>query len=113
MTWLDFHRQSEQHASFADVCKQGQDETSARHYYGLAAEREQEALNAFVGLEDSAVKPRTIGILAVSVAALYLKAHQFDKLREFVDMAFAELPLAGARHQLQEILGKAQADAAA
>ncbi len=69
MTWIEHHRESEQHASRAQVSAWQGDQASAQRSYQLAAAAEELALR---DLDPS--KIRTYGITVVSAAALHYKA---------------------------------------
>ena len=77
MTWNEYHSRSERYASDAQMAQISRDFDRAKHFYGLAAEQEELALSA---LDPS--KARTLGITAVSAAALWYKAGEFEKARE-------------------------------
>jgi hypothetical protein len=78
MSWLQFHSQSEKYACSADVAGFDRDFDRARHFYRLAADQEELALGS---LDRS--KSRTLGITAVSAAALWDKAGE-KAVRNFV-----------------------------
>lgn len=74
MTWLQFHAQSEQLATEAELAT-GRNETArARELYQRAAEAEYAALLAL-----GPSKIRTLGITAVSAASLWFKAADLDR----------------------------------
>lgn len=72
MNWLSYHRLSEDRASQAEELSRQQSVDRAAESYRLAAEIEEKALDAI-----NSRKKRTIGVMAVSAASLYLKAHEF------------------------------------
>jgi hypothetical protein len=73
MTWLDKHRESEKFASEAEHAKRDGDLEAALSLYRQAAAFEAEAL-ALVQPD----KARTLGVTAVSAAALYFKAKEYE-----------------------------------
>jgi hypothetical protein len=100
MSWLEHHRQSESFANQAEVLKrQGETEAALRHY-GMAADAEVLALDA-LELDEQ----RTIGITAVSAAALLFKAQQFAQAKLLAYRWLASQRLPGfAVVQLEDIL---------
>ena len=87
MSWQVHHRESELLASEADVALRLGDREAAKHLYGKAAVAEAKALNFLSG-----DKSRTLGITAVSAAALWYHA---GSLREAERAAHAALTLTG------------------
>ena len=73
MAWVDDHQKSEAFASKADVRKRMSDSSRADKLYRLAAESELSALSCI-----PPGKNRTLGIIAVSAASLFFKAHKPD-----------------------------------
>lgn len=95
MTWLQAHTRSEEFASAAEVTERiGLHEGALDLYLAAAIEEEL----AFLAVEAS--KPRTVGILAVSATALYLKARQFQKA-ERVALLGLNRPTVGVPHRFQ------------
>lgn len=89
MTWLEHHRESERLASEAEVALRRGDTTAAKELFGQAAEAEQ---RAFADLDIS--KTRTIGVSALSTAALYYKAGRLAAAEAFAYNALASGTLA-------------------
>ena len=106
MTWIQHHRESEDHASEAEACLRLGNREKARDLYALSARAEELALKK---LHHS--KVRTYGITAVSAASLYFKAGQLDCAERIATegMAFDGLP-AFARHQLRHIMQVVRAE---
>ena len=100
MTWVEHHRVSEQFASQAQVAVWEGRHTEALSLYALAADAENKAL---ADLDTS--KARTVGITAVSAAALYYKAKDFARAEEITAywLGFGSLP-AFAKDQLRSLL---------
>jgi len=99
MAWVDDHQKSEALASEAHVCKRIGDSTKADRLYHLAAESELSALSCI-----PPDKNRTLGIIAVSAASLFFKAHDFGLAERVACQHLAEESLPDfARSQLQEI----------
>jgi hypothetical protein len=73
MTWASWHKRSESAASEAHLAMRAGDIGVAKRLFEIAAVAEEEALAA---LEPA--KLRTTGITAVSAAALWLKAENYD-----------------------------------
>jgi hypothetical protein len=99
-TWSEAHSRSERHAFEAEKAKAAGDLEGARTQYLLAADAERAALD-LVGRD----KPRTLGITAVSVVALYTKAGATDRAREVAKACLVRplLPSFAAR-SLREML---------
>jgi hypothetical protein len=74
MTWLLAHTRSEELASAAEVAERTGRLAEAVKLYLSAAEEEERAL---LRVDDS--KSRTVGILAVSATALFVKAREFQR----------------------------------
>lgn len=100
MTWLEYHKQSEQLAGEAEAADYKGEAGRARELYRQAAELEEMALKAL-----DRQKIKTLGITAVSAAALWYKAGQFQQARKVADdwLASNALP-AFAVIQLDELL---------
>lgn len=100
MTWADLLRESEELAASAHVAKRNGDGEKSKDNFYKAALLEQKAV-ALVGGD----KPRTLGILSVSAAALYYKA---DKIYDAELAAHTSLSRQGlpefAKQQLKEML---------
>ena len=73
MSWLKYHRQSEELLFQAEMAEKAGDPMSAIDLYRKAADQELRALEA---IDPS--KSRTHGISAVGATTLYLRARQFD-----------------------------------
>ncbi len=99
MSWAEHHRQSERYASEAEVVDKNGDSDRAVQLYLLAAEAEVLALKDL-----NLSKTRTLGITAVSVAALWFKAREYTKVIGFTDhwLEKGYLP-AFAKDQLEEL----------
>ena len=74
MTWLEYHKKSEELAAEAGVAARADDLKRARDLYEQAAQYEEKALT---DLEPD--KTRTIGITVVSAVSLFYKAAQYKK----------------------------------
>lgn len=100
MSWLENHSDSEKFASLADSALKNGNISEAEKMFKQAAESEEKALS-FVDLS----KKRTLGITAVSTAALYFKGKDFVKAEHIAYnwLARDELPEFAAT-QLQAIL---------
>lgn len=100
MNWTFLHVESEKLAARADVAARAGDDVTARSYYARAADFEVEAFDFITHL-----KPRTLGIVAVSAAALLYKADRFEDAENFCLLALnrPELP-SSYRFQLRQIL---------
>lgn len=98
--WLEYHRRSEVFAVAAEQALRLGDQHSAAKSYAEAALLEAQAFAAL-----DANRPRTLGIIGVSAAALYFKAGDFDKAERFALIAMAREGLPPfAKFQLREIL---------
>jgi hypothetical protein len=104
MSWAEHHKQSEFYASEAELAfKKGESE-QASELYRLAAEAETLALN-----ELDTKKNRTIGITAVSAAALWYKAEDYQLSKQFAEQWLTHQALPSfAVDQLQEILDESK-----
>lgn len=80
MTWLEYHRQSEQFAGEAEMAERKGEIDRARELYRQAAELEENALSVL-----DRQKVRTLGITAVSAAALWFKAGKFEIARKIAE----------------------------
>lgn len=101
-TWSEAHSRSERHAIEADKAKSAGDVAGAQAQYLLAADAEHAALY----LVDPN-KPRTLGITAVSVVALFAKAGETRRAREIAKTCLARPLLPSfAAHSLREILAE-------
>ena len=100
MSWLKNHSDSEKFASLADSALKNGNISEAEKMFKQAAESEEKALS-FINLS----KKRTLGITAVSTAALYFKGKDFVKAEHIAHnwLARGELPEFAAI-QLQTIL---------
>lgn len=74
MSWLKNHSDSEKFASLADSAIKNGNISEAEKMFKQAGESEEKALS-FIDLS----KKRTLGITAVSSAALYFKGKDFVK----------------------------------
>lgn len=100
MNWADHHSKSEEFASQAAAASKNGEFEEAVRWYKLAAEAEAHALS-----ELDPLKKRTLGITAVSVAALYFKGKEFEKAEQVAHQWLASNKLPSfALEQLQEIL---------
>lgn len=100
MSWLEFHRQSEQLASEAEIAVRQQDNQRAQHLYLNAAQAEESAL-----LEVGTEKSRTFGITAVSAVSLYFKASEWQLARSLAHRCLgADHIPAFAYRQLDDLL---------
>jgi len=100
MTWLEAHRESERLASEAEVALREGARDRAISLYKAAGNEETNALS-MIGSE----KTRTLGVSAVSAAALLFKAREFEMAERLAVscLARAEMPQF-AREQLKTIL---------
>ena len=100
MTWVELHRQSELLASAAESSLRSGDITRAEFLYARAADWETQALEA-----TPPDKLRTLGITAVSAAALWYKAKQFGKSEGLAYRFVARPDLPNfAKSQLKDLL---------
>jgi hypothetical protein len=102
MTWVEFHKQSEQLAGAAEASEYKGEAARARELYRQAAEWEEKALHVL-----DRQKVKTLGITAVSAAALRYKAGQLQQARNVAEdwLASGCLP-PFAVAQLEELLKK-------
>jgi hypothetical protein len=73
MSWSKHHRESERLACEAEAALRSGDTAAARRFYAEAAQAEVEALSCV-----EPEKPRTLGITAVSAAALWYHAGDLE-----------------------------------
>jgi hypothetical protein len=108
VSWDDHHNKSERLAGDAEAANlQGRIEDALRLYRG-AAEEESSALDE---LDNS--KPRTMGITAVSAAALWYKSRDWDRAEQIAHTYLAQnLPLFAVQ-QLRELLQRIWTERAA
>ena len=100
MSWLDLHRESERHASAAQLLSLKGETETARKRYLLAARAEEIALDA---VEHS--KRRTYSITAVSAVALAYKGGDFAQAKRLAHSSMAtQILLPFAEDELQELL---------
>ena len=74
LTWLDHHHRSKKLASAAQSSLRQGDEVTARRLFALAAQEAELAL-----AEVSSEKPVMLGVLAMSAASLWRRAHRSDE----------------------------------
>ncbi|MBF0343993.1 MAG: hypothetical protein HQL06_07160 [Nitrospirae bacterium] len=99
MSWLEYHKKSEEFAAEAEVLvRQGQMER-ASELYCKAAEAEELAVNS---LEPG--KNRTLGISVVSAVSLWYKAAQYEKAKQFAYRWLSEPSLIAFAKEDLEIL---------
>jgi hypothetical protein len=77
MSWVLYHSESERFASTAEMAAKHGEHDRAVELYKLAAEAEARALN-----EVDPKKSRTLGVTAVSVAALHYKAGEYEDAKD-------------------------------
>ena len=77
MSWVLYHSESERFASAAEMSAKRGEHDRAVELYKLAAEAEARSLN-----EVDPKKSRTLGVTAVSVAALYYKAGEHEVAKD-------------------------------
>lgn len=108
MSWDLYHSESERFASAAEIeSKQGNNDRAVE-LYRLAAEAEARALN-----EVDPKKARTLGVTAVSVAALYYKAGDPEAARSTAQRCLSNDSLPDfASEQLKNILQQIDDDLA-
>jgi hypothetical protein len=100
MSWLKYQSDSEKYASLADFALKNGDISEAEINFKQAAESEEKALS-FVDIS----KQRTLGITAVSTAALYYKGKDFTKAEHVAHSWLSKRVLPEfAESQLQTIL---------
>ena len=100
MSWIEHHESSERLASQAEMAVRENRRDEALALYARAADAEERAIE---DLDRS--KTRTVGISAVSAAALHYKAHQLARAERAAIrwLGFDGLP-AFAREQLRLLL---------
>ncbi len=100
MTWAELHRQSELLASQAEAALRAGDAAGAERFYADAAGWEVRALECV-----APEKLRTLGITAVSAAALWFKGKEYGRAEGLAYRLLArpELPQF-AKTQLKELL---------
>lgn len=104
MTWSDYHTLSQHAAASAEVAARDGRAAQARDLYREAAIYEEVALRAL-----APDKPRTLGITAVSVAALWYQAGDYARAEHAAVAALEQGTLpAFAIFQLAELVGAAQ-----
>ena len=74
MTWFDHHHRSKKLASAAQQSLRQGDETTARRLFAEAAQEAERAL-----AKVSSEKPVTLGVIAMSAASLWRRAHRSDE----------------------------------
>jgi predicted RNase H-like HicB family nuclease len=103
MTWVEYHKQSEQFAGEAEAAEYKGEADRARELYRRAAELEEKALSVL-----DRQKMKTLGITVVSVAALWFKAGQLQQACRIAEEwlasetlpAFATTQLVGLVHKI-------------
>ena len=105
MSWLKYHRLSEEHSSDAEVAVRRGEHTRALGLYAKAAQAEELALK-----EVEPAKSRTYGITAVSAVALHYKANQQEQAQFLAHQCLSSgrLPNFAAR-QIEELLDSIKA----
>jgi hypothetical protein len=100
MTWLTFHQQSETFAHQAHEALRAGDLPAAKRLFSRAAELERQALESL-----PTDKAKTRGITAVSAAALFYKAGDFESSCQlaYAQLGGNNLP-SFARGQLEELV---------
>jgi hypothetical protein len=103
MSWAERHKRSESYAIAAELALKKGEPERATEFYCLAAGAEAEALNEL----DPHHKVRTLGITAVSVAALWYKAGNYQQAKQVCEqwLTHSSLP-PFAINQLQELLSE-------
>jgi hypothetical protein len=86
MSWVEFHRRSEQLASEAEAAMRQGQRDRALNLYAEGAEAEVQALS-----ELDRAKTRTFGISAVSAVALWYKAHRYEEAQAVAYQLLATL----------------------
>lgn len=100
MSWIKYHSESENYANLADFASKNGDIGEAELNFKQAAELEEKALS-FVDIS----KKRTLGITAVSAAALYYKGKDFKKSEQMAHSWLSKSVLPEfAESQLKAIL---------
>lgn len=100
MSWSEAHKESELYAIQAHEAARNGDVGAAQQLFVLAADNEAAALQAI-----DSDKPRTLGIIAISAAALYYKGREFDRAAQIAHQyaARGDLP-AFAKQELRNLL---------
>ena len=100
MTWREHHQHSEAHAWAADIARARRDHAAATRSFALAAEAEEQALNAL-----DVSKARTYGITVVSAVSLYREAERYADAERLAHMHLAGQQLPDfAAAQLRDLL---------
>lgn len=100
MSWLDAHTQSEQLSAQAEGLVRAGNRADSLICFAQAAEAEERAFRLV-----ATNKPRTLGIMAVSAASLYLKAGEYAGTERVAVEAMAQNSLPPfARQQLRLLL---------
>lgn len=100
MSWLTYHRRSEELATSAQVAITSHEFKQAEQLYIDAAKAE---MNAYASLEPT--KSRTLGITAVSAASLLFKGRDFARAQSFIHKCLATQNMPPfAVEQLQSLL---------
>lgn len=100
MSWLEYHRKSEELAAEAELAARAGDASTARGLYARAAEAEEKAT-----ADADPTKLRTVGISAVSAVSLYYKAARLDSAERLACRWLGESSLPGfAAEQIRELL---------
>ena len=109
MSWIEHHESSERLASQAEMAVRENRPDEALALYARAADAEERAV---ADLDRS--QTRTLGISAVSAAALHYKAHQLARAEQTAIrwLGFDRLP-AFARDQLRLLLRSMSSEQAA
>ena len=109
MSWIEHHESSERLASQAEMAVRENRRDEALALYARAADAEERAV---ADLDRS--QTRTLGISAVSAAALHYKAHQLARAEQTAIrwLGFDRLP-AFARDQLRLLLRSISSEQAA
>ena len=100
MNWSEAHSKSEVLATLAHQARRDGRLEAAREHFRRAAELEHAALDAL-----DRNRPRTLGITAVSAAALFFKGGELAKAEQLAHQAMAMTDLPSfARDQLRSLL---------
>lgn len=100
MSWLEYHQESEQLASEAEIAAHRADISQAREIYLKAAQAEEKALQ-----ELELNQPRTYGVTAVSAVSLYFKAAEWQAARNLAHRCLGSERLPNfARLQVEDLL---------
>ena len=109
MSWLEYHRLSEELASDAEVAARGGEHSCALGLYAKAAQAEELALK-----EVEPAKLRTYGVTAVSAVALHFKAAQWKQAKTLAHSCLSSGRLPDfATQQMAELLARIKAKQAA